>query len=155
MVLVSLSQNAIAVKGFLAQRATMVVELKIRGLLISPSRESQERNRRKVIFYINVRRKLSCATLLRKPENVAFRSMLTPCRVGSAVRSSARGVAGGPRRSTEAVLTEQCSDRFWLLKLCVSRTFLDQLHPQLLRPWIHNSTPCQYFLSSLGAFLGA
>jgi len=31
--------------------------------------------------------------------NVAFRSMLTPCRVGSAVPSSARGIDGGPRRS--------------------------------------------------------
>jgi hypothetical protein len=29
--------------------------------------------------------------------NVAFRSMLTPCRVGSAVTSSARGIEGGPR----------------------------------------------------------
>jgi hypothetical protein len=28
--------------------------------------------------------------------NVAFRSMLTPCRVGSAVPNSARGIDGGP-----------------------------------------------------------
>ncbi len=31
------------------------------------------------------------------------------------------------------------SDRFWLLELRVSRTFLDQLRPQLLRPWIQSS----------------
>src|SRR5271157_5679603 len=43
------------------------------------------------------------------------------------------------------------SHRFWLLELRVSRTFLDQLRPQLLRPWIPNSMCCHYFLSSLGA----
>jgi len=47
------------------------------------------------------------------------------------------------------------SDRFWLPELGVSRTFVDKLQPQLLRPWIHNSTPCQHFLSSLGAFPAA
>jgi len=31
------------------------------------------------------------------------------------------------------------SGRFWLLELRVSRTFLDQLRPQLLRPWIPSS----------------
>src|SRR5271157_442199 len=31
------------------------------------------------------------------------------------------------------------SDRFWLLELRVSRTFLDNLRLQLLRPWIPNS----------------
>jgi len=39
--------------------------------------------------------------------NVAFHSMLTPCRVGNVVPSSARGIAGAPRRSTEVVLNEQ------------------------------------------------
>ena len=31
------------------------------------------------------------------------------------------------------------SDRFWLLELRVSRTFLDQLRPLLCRPWIPSS----------------
>src|SRR5271157_5245880 len=31
------------------------------------------------------------------------------------------------------------SDRFWLLELRVSRTFLDRLRPQLFRPWIPSS----------------
>ena len=56
--------------------------------------------------------------------------MLTSCRVGSAVPSSARGIDGGPRRFTEVVLTEQCSGPFWLLELRVSRhfsTFYDPL----------------------------
>src|SRR5271166_4615526 len=44
---------------------------------------------------------------------------------------------------------------FSLPELRISRTFLDQLRPQLLRPWIPNSTRCQHFLSSLGAFLAA
>src|SRR5271157_3503884 len=35
--------------------------------------------------------------------NVAFRGMLTPCRVGSAVAGSARGIDGGLRRFTEVV----------------------------------------------------
>ena len=35
--------------------------------------------------------------------------------------------------------------RFWLLELRVSRTFLDKLRPQLLRPWIPNSKRCQHF----------
>src|SRR5271157_2990026 len=39
----------------------------------------------------------------------------------------------------------------WLLELRVSRTFLDNLRPQLLRPWIRNSMCCHHFLSSLGA----
>src|SRR5208337_3006231 len=43
----------------------------------------------------------------------------------------------------------------WLLELRVSRTFLDKLRPQLLKPWIPNATRCQHFLSSLGAFLAA
>ena len=41
------------------------------------------------------------------------------------------------------------------LELRVSRTFLDQLRPQLLRPWIPSSTRCQHFLFSLGPFLAA
>src|SRR5271165_6122786 len=45
--------------------------------------------------------------------NVAFRSMLTPCRVGSAVPSSARGIDGGPRRITEVVLNEQPQPVAW------------------------------------------
>src|SRR5208283_4244154 len=45
------------------------------------------------------------------------------------------------------------SDRFWLRELRVSRTFLDQLWPQLLRPRIPNSMCCHHFLSSLGPFL--
>ncbi len=42
---------------------------------------------------------------------------------------------------TQRVASTPCprSDRFWLLELRVSRTFLDQLRPQLLRPWIPNS----------------
>ena len=40
-------------------------------------------------------------------------------------------------------------------ELRVSRTFLDQLRPQLFRPWIPNSRRCQHFLSSLGPFLAA
>ena len=40
----------------------------------------------------------------------------------------------GPRQGWAAG-----SDRFWLLELRVSRTFLDQLRPQLFRPWIPNS----------------
>src|SRR5208337_2952763 len=43
----------------------------------------------------------------------------------------------------------------WLLELRVSRTFLDQLRPQLLRPWIPSSTRCLHLPSSLGAFLAA
>src|SRR5271157_182519 len=43
----------------------------------------------------------------------------------------------------------------WLLELGVSRTFPYQLRPQVFRPWIPNSTRCQHFLSSLGAFLAA
>jgi hypothetical protein len=40
----------------------------------------------------------------------------------------------GPRQGWAAG-----SDRFWLLELRVSRTFLDQLRPKLFRPWIPNS----------------
>ena len=42
-----------------------------------------------------------------------------------------------------------------LTQLRVSRTFLDQLHPQLFRPWIPNSIRCQHLPSSLGRFLAA
>src|SRR5208283_1148421 len=56
----------------------------------------------------------------------------------------------GPRQGWAAG-----SDRFRLLVLRVSRTFLDQLRPQLLRPWIPNSTRCLHFPSSLGAFPAA
>src|SRR5208337_529048 len=35
------------------------------------------------------------------------------------------------------------SDRFWLLELRVSRTFLDQLRPQLFRPLTPNSMRCK------------
>jgi hypothetical protein len=44
------------------------------------------------------------------------------------------------------------SDRFWLLELRVSRTFLDKLRPQLLTPWIPNSTHCQHLLSRSDRF---
>jgi len=47
------------------------------------------------------------------------------------------------------------SDRFRLLELPVSRTFLDQLRPQLLWSWIPSSTRGQDFLSSLGPFPAA
>jgi hypothetical protein len=47
------------------------------------------------------------------------------------------------------------SNRFWLLELRVSRTFLDQLRSQLFTPWIPNSMRCQHLLSSLGPFLAA
>ena len=40
----------------------------------------------------------------------------------------------------------------WLRELRVSRTFLDKLQPQLLSPWIHNSTPCQTFCPRSGRF---
>src|SRR5271157_6340982 len=44
------------------------------------------------------------------------------------------------------------SDRFWLLELRVSRTFLDQLQPQLFRPWIPNSRRCLHFCPRSGRF---
>src|SRR5271166_5481184 len=44
------------------------------------------------------------------------------------------------------------SDRFWLLELRVSRTFLDQLQPQLFRPWIPNSRHCLHFCPRSGRF---
>ena len=56
----------------------------------------------------------------------------------------------GPRQGWAAG-----SDRFWLLELRVSRTFLDQLRPQLFRSWIPNSMRCQHFPSSIGPFLAA
>ena len=39
-------------------------------------------------------------------------------------------------------------------ELRVSRTFVDQLRPQLFSPSIPNSMRCQHFRSSLGVFLG-
>src|SRR5271157_2069842 len=60
------------------------------------SHVSEERNRRKLILNINLRRKLSSPNFCQKPENVAFRSMLTLRLEGSAVSSSARGIDGGP-----------------------------------------------------------
>jgi hypothetical protein len=50
---------------------------------------------------------LGSPNFCQKPENVAFRSMLTLRREGSAVPNSARGIDGGHRRSTEVVLNEQ------------------------------------------------
>jgi hypothetical protein len=61
--------------------------------------ESQAMNGRKFLNYINLRRKHGPKNFCKKPENVAFRSMLTLRREGSAVPSSARGIDGGPRRS--------------------------------------------------------
>src|SRR5271157_5911155 len=63
------------------------------------SNETQERNGHKSFPYSILCRTLSSPNFCKKPENVAFRSMLTFCRVGSAVPSSARGNDGGSRRS--------------------------------------------------------
>ena len=53
----------------------------------------------------------------------------------------------GPRQGWAAG-----SNRFWLLELRLSRTFLDQLRPQLFRPWIPNSMRGQYLLSRSDRF---
>ncbi len=58
--------------------------------------DSQRRNRRKSLVNCMLRKKIGRLTFAKKPENVAFRSMLTPCRVGSAVPGSARDIDGGP-----------------------------------------------------------
>jgi len=74
------------------------------------------------------------------------------------VRTVARGTSGAnlvsrvpesgwPFRLASCPL----SDFFWLLEVRVSRTFLDKLRPQLLRPSIPSSMRPHYFLSSLGA----
>ena len=51
--------------------------------------ESQEKNRRKTISYNNLQRKSSAPNIFKQPDNVAFHSILTSCRVGSAGTSSA------------------------------------------------------------------
>src|SRR5208282_2919254 len=53
----------------------------------------------------------------------------------------------GPRQGWAAG-----SDRFRLLELRVSRTFLDQLRPQLFRLWILNSRRCLHFCPRSGRF---
>ena len=53
----------------------------------------------------------------------------------------------GPRQGWAAG-----SDRFWLLELRVSRTFLYQLQPQLFRELIHKSMYCKYLRHSSDRF---
>ena len=61
--------------------------------------EPQDRNRRKLILNIKLLQKLSLPNFCKKPENVAFRSILPSVRVSSTVPNSVPGIDGGPRRS--------------------------------------------------------
>ena len=75
-------------RRFLAEYATWLMTaqllLETRFMTRVAFQESQARNRRKLRIHINLRRKSSSPSFSKKPENVAFRSMLTARRVGSA-----------------------------------------------------------------------
>src|SRR5208337_3647396 len=75
-------------------------------------RESREKQTQNDILQ-QLTPKIKRAKFLPKPENVACRSILTSCRVGSAGTSSARGKGGGPRRFTEVVRNEQSLPVAW------------------------------------------
>ena len=96
--------------------------------------ESQEKNRRKTISYNNLQRKSSAPNISTQPDDVAFHSILTSCRVGSAGTGSARGSdGGGPRRLTRVVLDEQslpvADSGSGLLTPCPQRAQLSQPRP--------------------------
>src|SRR5271166_3668037 len=74
----------------------------------SGPRESREKQTQNDILQ-QLTPKIKRAKFLPKPENVACRSILTSCRVGSAGTSSARGKGGGHRRFTEVVRNETIS----------------------------------------------
>src|SRR5208337_456467 len=75
--------------------------------------------------------------------------MVSPELAGGCLNSAFLGLyytSYGPSFSghgypTQCAANTSCprSDRFWLLELRVSRTFLYQLRLQLLRPWIPSS----------------
>src|SRR5271157_22114 len=81
-------------RRFLGEFATWVItaQLLLRTIFMSrvAFHESQARIRRKFRIRINLRRKHGSPNFCKKPENVAFRSMLTPPGGGCCTRLGAR-----------------------------------------------------------------
>jgi len=74
--------------------------------------ESPEKNRCKTISYNNLQRKSSAPKISTQPDNVAFRRILTSCRVGTAGTGSARGSDGGPNERRAWGVGREASDQW-------------------------------------------
>ena len=75
------------------------------------SRESREKQTQGDILQ-QLTLKTKCAKFLPKPENIACRSILTSCRVGSAGTGSARGSDGGPNERRARGVGREESDQW-------------------------------------------